>query len=78
MLTVSVPDGYNGIAGLLMKGHIYGREYNVLQISNYQEYIHMTSPCGAYVDWDFGRTEFKGNLDFSQARSIVGLDATFG
>ena len=70
MLTVSVPDGYNGIAGLLMKGHIYGREY--------KEYIHMTSPCGAYVDWDFGRTEFKGNLDFSQARSIVGLDATFG
>lgn len=77
LLTISVPDGYDGIAGLLMKGYIYGREFNVLKISNSDEYIHMSSPCGAYVNWDFGRTEFRGYLNFSQAH-VEGLDAKFG
>lgn len=77
MLKVTVPDDYEGIAGLLLSGYIGGKQYDVMKISNSEEWVTFSSPCSAYCDWNFPRTEFNGYLDFRNA-IIENLSATFG
>lgn len=71
--------GYNRwTGGYSMYGYYGSTLYKMLNIGYFQgdtPYIVFQSPCGAYCDWSFGRTEFSGVLDFTGA-SIYGLNVT--
>lgn len=71
--------GYNRwTGGYSMYGYYGSTLYKMLNIGYFQDdapYIVFQSPCGAYCDWSFGRTEFSGVLDFTGA-SIYGLNVT--
>lgn len=54
--------------------------YHFLKIWYYEgdaPYIHFSSPDGAYANWNFNYTWFRGTIDFSSA-TVTGLTARFG
>lgn len=71
--------GYNRwTGGYSMYGYYGSTLYKMLNIGYFQgdtPYIVFQSPCGAYCDWSFDRTDFSGVLDFTGA-SIYGLNVT--
>lgn len=69
----------NGNGGLYLKGMFNGQLYDMLSISYYggdTPYITFDSPDGGYARWAFNRSEFSGNISFSQA-NVTGLYLRF-
>ena len=69
----------NGNGGLYLKGMFNGQLYDMLSISYYggdTPYITFDSPDGGYARWAFNRSEFAGNISFSQA-NVTGLYLRF-
>ena len=66
--------------GYSMYGYYGSTLFQMLNIGYYQgdaPYVVFQSPCSAYADWAFSRTEFGGYCDFSNA-VVTGITATFG
>lgn len=64
---------------LSLHGDYNGKQYNMFELKYVvtdTPYIVFYSPDGAYAEWNFGRSTFRGNIDFSGA-NVSGIHATF-
>lgn len=69
----------NGNGGFFLHGMFDGVMYSMLSLSYYggdTPYITFDSPDGGYARWAFNRSEFSGNISFSQA-NVTGLYLRF-
>lgn len=67
------------VGGYSLYGYFGSRLLEMLKIDYFAgdaPYVNFGSGCQAYANWDFGVTNFYGNLNFSGAR-VTGIEATF-
>lgn len=69
----------NNVGGYSIYGYFGSQLMHMFKLGYYAgdaPYVTFDSPVGAYAAWNFGRTIFRGSIDFSSA-NVTGLTATF-
>ena len=80
VMPANTASGKKWTGGYTMYGYYGSTLFEMLNIGYWQRdapYVVFQSPCSAYADWAFSRTEFSGYCDFTNA-TVTGLTATFG